>query len=282
VIAVILALFASISWGAGDFLGGLKTRTIPLTGVLVVSQGAGLVLMAGVLLVRQTPAPGWPAIGFALLAGVAGLVGLAALYQGMAVGVMSVVAPVAALSPIIPVIFGLITGERPSGLQIGGMVVALAGGVLISAQGSRNTSHVSRHNFWVGVGLAVVAALGFGTLFITFHLASTADVIWGVVLQRIAVMAILGAFVLVRRRAVPVGRADLPVLVVIGLLDVGGVTLFGLASEVGLVSLAAVLASLHPVTTVLLARLVVGERLRRIQQAGFFASLAGVALISAG
>ncbi|MHB8688334.1 MAG: DMT family transporter [Candidatus Dormibacteria bacterium] len=281
-LSVLLALGASCSWGTGDFLGGFKSRTVPLTSVLVVSQVAGLALMAVLAVAHHTAAPGWPALGFAFLAGLSGLVGLAAMYRGMAVGVMSVVAPIAALAPIIPVIFGLLSGERPSELQIGGMVVALAGAVLISVQGSGHSTHVSPRNFWIGVALAAVAAVGFGGLFVTIHLASSADVIWAVLLQRIAAVALLGMFVLVRRSAVHLNRSDLPSLVLIGLLDVGGTTLFGLASSVGLVSLAAVLASLHPVTTVLLARVVVGERLHRLQQAGFFASLAGVALISAG
>jgi drug/metabolite transporter (DMT)-like permease len=282
VVSVLLALVASFSWGIGDFLGGLKSRTVPLITVLVVSQVAGLVLMVLVAVAHHAPAPAWSSVGFAFLAGFFGLLGLAALYRGMAVGVMSVVVPIAALGPIIPVVFGLISGERPSQLQISGMAIALIGALLISIQGSGQAAQVSPRNFWIGVVLAVVAAVGFGGLFVTIHLASATDVIWAVALQRVAAVAILGTVVLVLRTPITVARSELPSLVLIGILDVGGTTLYGLASSVGLLSLAAVVASLHPVTTVLLARFVVGERLRRVQQAGFFASLAGVALISAG
>ncbi len=281
-LSVILALAAACSWGTSDFLGGLKSRTVSLPSVLVVSQIAGLVLMAAVALVRHASPPGWPALGFAVLAGGCGLAGLATLYRGMAVGMMSVVAPIAALAPVIPILFGLLTGERPRPLQVAGMVVALLGVILISAQGSSASAQVSPRNFWTGVVLAAMAAVAFGGLFLTIHLASQTDVVWAVFIQRIAAVVLLGAVVLVRRESIHVTRSDLPSLLAIGGLDVAGTTLFAAASAVGLVSLASVLASLHPVTTVLMARFVVNERLRRVQQAGFLVSMVGVALISAG
>ena len=123
--AVLLALAASASWGVSDFLGGLKTRAVPVLTVLAVSQPAGLILLGTIVLARLQPPPDGLPILWAVLAGFGGAIGIGALYQGLAVGSMGIVAPITATSPLIPLTVGLLRGERPSALQLTGIAVAL-------------------------------------------------------------------------------------------------------------------------------------------------------------
>ena len=278
-LAVALGLAASLSWGISDFLGGLKSRTLELLGVLLPSQGAGLVLVAAIVALRAEPVPGGRHVAYACLSGLAGAVGLAAFYRGLAVGAMAVVAPISGTAAAIPVAFGLITGERPSGLQAVGIGLAIAGVALASRE---LPEEGGGPRVAAGVGLALLSALGFGSFFVAMDAASGPDLFWAIFFNRAtSVTALVLAALALRPRLRP-SRADLGVLLSIGLLDISANALFAAASTRGLVSLVAVLASLYPVVTVLLARLVLGERVRRVQQAGVAAALAGVALISAG
>jgi drug/metabolite transporter (DMT)-like permease len=165
VLAIGLALVASLSWGAADFVGGIKSRALPLLTVIGMSQLAGLTVIALIVAARGVGPPGGDYWVYAALSAVGGLGGLFAFYRGLAIGAMSVVAPVASLSAAIPVVFGLARGERPSALQAAGMVVAIAGVALAAREegpeGAPNGTRVAS-----GVGLALVAALGFGSFFV--------------------------------------------------------------------------------------------------------------------
>ena len=273
----LLALGASLSWGIGDFLAGGASRRVRLLTVLVVSQGAGLASIAVVVLARGESAPAARYLGYAALAGLAGAVGLAALYRGLAVGSMSVVAPISATAAIVAVVAGVVTGERPSAVQGAGIGLALAGVVLASRDAGGGGRRVAS-----GVGLALVAALSFGLLLVALGAASEGDALWGTLAMRTTSFSVLVATALVVRARISPGRSDLPVLVAIGLLDTAGNALFALASTESLLSVAAVLAQVYPVVTVILARIVLGERIARLQQVGVVAALAGVALITAG
>jgi len=279
VAALALALAASLSWGAGDFLGGLAARRLSVATVLPLTQAVGLVGIAVVVLVGGSALPGSADVLAGLGAGVAGVIGLAGLYRGMAIGAMGVVAPISATAAILPFVVGLATGDRPSALQLVGVAAAIAGVALVSREpggADRSTARAA------GVGLALVAAAGFGGFFVLLDVAADGGVAWAVLWARVAGVVLTVAAALVLRAPLTAPRSLLPLIVGIGLFDVGANVLFGLASSRGLISIVSVLAALYPVTTVVLARLVLGERMSAVQRAGGAAALAGAALITAG
>lgn len=275
----LLALAASLSWGLGDFLAGLRTRRLPVVTVLVVSQAAGLTTIALVVALRGVGPPDARYLAFGSLAGVAGAVGLAALYRGLAVGPMSVVAPISATAAVIPVLAGVLTGERPSAAQAAGIGLAVAGVVLASRARSVGGAH---RTVAEGIGLALVAAVAFGLLLVALGEASDGDPYWGTLAMRGTSFSLLVLTALVVRPSFALNEGDLPVLLLIGVLDTVGNALFAVATTKSLLSVAAVLGQLYPVVTVLLARVVLGERMSRGQLLGVVAVFAGVALITAG
>ena len=276
---VLLGLAASASWGVSDFLGGLNARRLPLLAVLVVSQPVGLVLLVALALARAEHPLGTLGAVYAALAGIAGAIGLAALYRGLAIGTMGIVAPISAVAPLVPVTVGLARGERPDALQGLGIGLALAGVVLASRE---PTSGAGRSRIAAGALLGLVAAGGFGCGLLGLDAGSARDAYWAPVAVRIASAALVFAWLAAARTRPAVPRSALPSLVVLGLFDAAGTCLFAVASTHGLVSVVSVLASLYPIGIILLARVVLGERLVRLQQAGAAAALAGAALISAG
>jgi drug/metabolite transporter (DMT)-like permease len=275
----LLALAASLSWGLGDFLAGLRARRLPVLTVLVVSQAAGVTTIALVVAVRGEGPPSEEHLGYAVLAGAAGAVGLAALYRGLAVGSMSVVAPISATAAIVPVVFGVLTGERPSPAQGLGIALAVVGVVLASR--SRGLDGRGRA-VAEGAGLALVAALAFGLLLVALGEASEGDALWATLGMRAASFSLVVVTAFVLRPSFALAERDLSVLVLIGILDTAGNALFALATTESLLSLVAVLGQLYPVVTVLLARILLGERLSPVQGTGVVGAFAGVALITAG
>ncbi|HWB55420.1 MAG TPA: DMT family transporter [Gaiellaceae bacterium] len=273
----LLALGASLSWGLGDFLAGLRSRSLPVLTVLVVSQAAGLLTIALVVAARGDGLPAARYLGYAVVAGLCGVVGLAALYRGLAVGDMSVVAPISATAAVVPVVAGLVDGERPSHLQGLGVALALAGVALTAHESGTGGGGAA-----AGVGLALAAALSFGLLLVALGAASEGDALWGTLSMRITSVSALVVATLVVRPSFSLGNGALPALVLVGVLDTAGNALFAVASTKSLLSLAAVLAQLYPVVTVLLARVVLGERISRRQQVGVATVFAGVVLITAG
>ena len=273
--ALLLAFASSVSWGIADFLGGLKSRRLPLLNVLLASQGVGLALIGTFMLVRWEPPPGGDFALWAVFSGVAGVTGLAAFYRGLAVGNMGVVAPISATAAVVPVVAGIASGDRPATVQYVGLVLALAGVVLASREEvSGGTAR--------GAGFAVVSALGFGLFFVGIDNASDADIGWAMVVNRITGVSLLLAAFALLRPPLAARRNDIPVLATVGTLDIGANALFALASTEGLVSLVSVLGSLYPLTTVALAAVVLGERPHRVAQIGVATALAGVVLIAAG
>ena len=258
--AVLLALAASASWGVSDFLGGLKTRAAPVLTVLSVSQPAGLVLLG------------------AVLAGIGGAVGIGALYQGLAVGSMGIVAPITSTSPLIPLTVGLARGERPSAIQLVGIGVAIVG---VAFAGWEPGAPGARRRLSTGAGLALLAAVAFGSSQVALQSAAADDPYWATFILRIA-SSLLVLAALLRFRPGR-GRAGMwVVLIAIGLLDSAATELFAVATTKGLLSVVAVLASLYPVLVAILARVVLHERLTVVQRGGAVAAVAGAAAISAG
>ena len=261
----------------GDFIGGFKTRRLGAFAVLFVSQPPTLVLIGAVVILRGVPLRPGPWMAAGVLAGLVGLIGLAAIYRGMAIGVVSVVSTIAATGPIIPILVGLVTGERPSVLQLAGIALAVAGIALLAFD--RRPTEPGRRLI-PGVGLALLAALAFGVFLVAIRYASRPDPLWGVLATRTGSVGALMVLGLVFRSRVRVARLDLPPLVAVGVLDVAADVFFAFATTIGLLSIVSILSSLYPVATVVLARIVLKERMARPQQAGIGLALAGVVLIA--
>jgi drug/metabolite transporter (DMT)-like permease len=273
---VAAALLASVAWGVADFLGGLKSRTVPLLVVLLLAQVSG-VLAIGLVVAIAGNAPPGTSILWAALAGVFGTVGLAAFYRGMAVGSISVVAPIAAVGAVVPVVFGITTGDDVSRLQLLGFVLALAGVALASFE--RHEAGDVR--VAAGVPWAIAAVIGFGGYYVPMHEASEQDFLWAALVFRATVGVLAFSAWLAVRPPIGAARGHLGAIAMIGILDTAGNTLFAAAASLGEVSVVSVLATLYPVTTVALAALVLTERIDRLQLVGVVSALAGVVLISA-
>lgn len=278
-IAVVLALGAAVAWGAADYLGGLKSRGVATIVVVAFGQATGLAFVAAFVAARGDGPPQARFFAYAALAGVAGAVGIGALYRGLAVGAMSIVAPITATGAVIPVAVGVATGERPSGFQGAGLVLAL-GGVLLAARQLEGQD--LRGRVAAGVGLALLAALGIGSFLVALDAASEGGVAWALLVQRTVCLGLVLAAAVLVRPDFGFSRVDVAPMVAIGALDMAANALFAVASTRGLVSVVSVVASLYPVTTVMLARLLLGERIGRAQQVGVAGALAGVVLITAG
>ena len=272
--ALLLAFASGVAWGAGDFLGGLKSRQLPVLNVLLASQLTGLLLIAAFVAIRGEGPPGGELLLWAPLSGVAGAMGLAAFYRGLAVGNMGVVAPIASTAAVVPLVVGIADGERPAAIQYAGIALALVGVVLASREEMGRTAR--------GAGLALLSALGFGLFFVCMDRASDEDVAWAILANRTtSVTVLLAAFVFLGSR-LAVRRPDASVLIAGGTLDIAANAMFAVASTKDFVSLVSVLASLYPITTVGLAAVVLGERPHRTAQVGVVLALCGVALIAAG
>jgi drug/metabolite transporter (DMT)-like permease len=281
VIASLLALAAAASWGTGDFLGGLSTRTAPITVVLFVSQSAGTVFTLVVVLVAGHPLPAASALLYGVIAGLFGMVGLAALYTGLSVGRMGIVAPIASMSGVVPVLVGFLRGERPASIQIAGMALALVG-VVFAARAEEQEAEEEGRRLASGVGYALVAAATLGFTLVFLDVAGHRDATWAVFSMRVGALAVLGLAVAVRRPSFRMPGRSAGRLVVVGIFDNGANLLFVLATVRGLLTLVSVLGSLYPVSTVILARTFLHERMRRSQALGVAAALIGVVLIAAG
>lgn len=274
--AIVLALGASLTWGFADFFGPLKGRTLGVLRVLFYVQLGGLAGIALIVAVRGK-GPADAAALLAIPAAISGTLGLYAYYRGITVGVISIVAPIAGMSAVVPVIVGIASGDRPSAWQLAGSASALVGVFLAAREPDRVGSRLA-----AGVGLALLAALGFGGYFPPMHAAGHADYWWASLLFRMTSSSVILAAVAIRRPSLTVAPVQVPLLALIGTGDMLGNLLFAAASSSGLVSITSVLASLYPIVTVVLARIVLAERVARSQEAGIGLTLAGVALISAG
>jgi drug/metabolite transporter (DMT)-like permease len=278
VLPFVLALLASVSWGVGDFLGGLKSRSLPLLVVLAASQPVGLLTIALVVLIRRVPMPEPSFLPYAIAGGIAVTIGIAAFFRALAVGTMSVVAPISAVGTAVPIIFGLLAGERPGIGQILGIALTTIGVVLVAREPAKPGE--AARPMGPGVALAVVAALSFGCFLTAMHEASGEDAYWATLVQRLTTMVMLLVAVLWTRPSFSHVRPHLIGVVAIGLLDMGAALLYSLASSQGMVSLISVMASLYPIVTVLLAHVILGERLALSQRLGAGAAFGGIGLIT--
>jgi drug/metabolite transporter (DMT)-like permease len=270
---LLLALGASLAWGVGDFFGPLISRTVGVLPVLMWAQLGGVASLAIAVAVRAHAPGGWGVL-YAIGAGCGGMLGLFAYYRGMITGAMSVVAPIAGVSAVIPVIFGIATGDDPSVAQVAGVAAALAGVGLASIEHQEGRRRVA-----AGVGLALLAACGFGFYFPWMHAAGKVDFWWASMVFRTTALLLVATAVTTRRIDVRLSPRMAAIAVGAGIVDTVGNVCFAASSQHGLVSLTAVLASLYPVVTVLLAASILHERVAPLQRAGIALTLAGVVLI---
>ena len=306
-LAIALALGASLCWGSGDFLGGLTTRRASLWAVIVGSQAVGLV---GATLVVVLAGHGWPglhAVWPVMLGGLASVVAISCFYKALAIGSMSIVAPISATNALIPFLVGLATGEHPSLTQFAGVALAVAGVLLVASERARagdtigvaalpnepavtsmavmaagTAAHVPRRNQRRAIVLALTAAVAMGLVLVGYDATARYDPLWAMLGGRISSVVVFAVVFLVLRPRLEVRRSALPFIVAVGLLDTGANGLFAVATTQGYLSIVAVLGSVYPVVTVLMAYGLLRERIAPHQMVGAFGTLAGIALIAAG
>lgn len=275
-----LALLGALSWGTGDFFGGLASRRAHVLTVLVLSQAVGLAGVAAWAVASGDSPPGLADIVPAVGAGAAGAAGLAALYRGMAIGAMGIVAPISALSPAVPLAVDLVRGDAPAAVQWAGIATALTGVVLLAREPGGTTTRGT--GLAAGVSLALVAALGFGLFVVGLDAASDGGATWAVVVARTSsTLVALCAVLLVSVPLRPPGGL-LPAIAAVGVFDTTANALVAVATTYGSAGIVAVLSALYPLTTILLARVVLSERLDRPRRVGGALALAGAALVAIG
>ncbi|MFJ1609644.1 EamA family transporter [Streptomyces sp. NPDC088253] len=282
----LFALATSLLWGLADFGGGLLTRRTPALTVVVVSQSIAAAVLGAIVVVTGGWSAAGPQLWFAFAAGLVGPVALLSFYKALALGPMGVVSPLGSLAVAVPITVGLFLGERPGLTQVAGIAVAVVGVVLAGGPQLRGAP-VQRQ----AVLLALIAALGFGTVFALIAEASSSvtGLFLALFVQRLTNVATGGAALLVSVRrgapALPEGGFpwhSLPALAFVGLADVAANGTYSVAAQHGPVTVAAVLASLYPVVTALAARGFLSERLRVIQAAGAGLALVGTILLATG
>jgi drug/metabolite transporter (DMT)-like permease len=277
VLAIVLSAVASSCWGVSDFVAGLLSRRLPVISVIAGAQLFGLTVSALLVLVSGDPFPDRGAALAAVAAGCSGLAGLAIFYRALAVGTMSVVAPIGATGVALPLLVGLAGGDNPAATQAVGLAAAVAG-VLVASREPREGASAGRMR---GAGLAVLAALGFGGYFIAAHTGARGGVPWLLLLSHGVIVPVVVVAALARAVKLP-ARGDLPALIGVGAFDLAATALYGIANRHGLLSIVSVVGSLYPVTTLMLARRFLHERIARSQAVGVSLALGGVALIAAG
>jgi drug/metabolite transporter (DMT)-like permease len=290
-VVTILALAAAVLYGSADFLGGVASRRTNVLAVLAMTVPAGAVVMLAVALLGYVPGfgallgagyGGWAAAGWAALSGVCGAAGLIAFYSGFAVAPISVVAPVAALvSAVLPVGVAIAGGERPGAGMIAGGLTCLLAIVLVSVPSARSRGLRGSAGRLLALGYGAAAGTAFGLFFIFLKDAGQSGVIWPVAISRVAgSLAALGIALATRTRPWRHGRRVTAIALLSGSLDAAANVCYVLATRAGLFGLAVVITSLYPGITVLLARLLLGERMRWLQRAGLLLAALGVVLLA--
>jgi len=294
-VVTILALAAAALYGTADFLGGVASRRASVFTVLALTVPAGAVVMVLVALLGQVPALGgllghggagapalagdWSAVGWAAASGVCGAVGLISFYAGFASAPISVVAPVAALvSAVLPVGVAIAGGERPAATVIAGGLICLVAIVLVSAQPA---DHARSRGRLLALGYGAAAGVGFGLFFIFLKNAGQSGVLWPVAISRSAGTVVAFGIALATRTPLWPGRGGITRIALLsGVIDAAANVCYVLATRSGLFGLAVVITSLYPGMTVLLARVLLGERMRWVQRTGLLLAAAGVFLVT--
>ena len=275
----LLALLSSVLWGTADYLAGNLSKRFKALAVTGVSQVFGLLFgLSAIVISGKFIAPTLTMDGYfipGIIAGIAGFIGLTAFYTGLATGRMGVVSPISSLSVLIPLVYALIQGERPTQLQTIGIAIAIAGAFMASGPEVKNGLPIKPLLY------ALIAAIGFGTALTFIAIGSEVDSLHTMTAMRCASVSICVVIALRFRTLGGFSKSQIPLLIFIGVADFLANFLLGIATTKGLVSIAMVFGSLFPVVTILLAYKFLHERLHRIQYVGIVAALSGVILIAA-
>lgn len=272
---VVFGLLASLGWGVGDFGGGLASRRAPVLGVLLWSQVGSLTVGVPILVLSGEPAMQPADFGIAIVGGSFAAAGLALLYRGLSTGRMGVVAPIAAvITATLPVGFGFLTEGVPSWLAIAGIFFAVASVALVSRAPAEPDGRQS------GLKFAISAGVLFATFTILASQFSEGLVVSPVVMLRVASIISIAAWIVIRREPWRVSVGLAPALLAIGVIDMSATASYLTAIAVGPLAIAAILASLYPVITVILAAVVLRERIRPVHAVGIVAAAAAVVLIA--
>jgi drug/metabolite transporter (DMT)-like permease len=278
---IALSLANALFWGLADFGAGWNSRKVGALTTLLWVQGTGAVLVGIVVVATGEGLPDGRTALYAALAGAAGVSALGAFYRALAIGTMSIVAPITATGAVLPVIVGIASGDDLGAIVAAGLVLALAGVMLASRQpaGQGERPKDSR----TAILLALAAAVGFGCYYVFSDVAADGSLIWLLVIGRATVLPVVAWLAHTRGGGiVPGDRRRRGALMAVGLSDLTAMLCLGLAATRGSVAVVSVISSLYPMTTVILARLVLKERMSAVQAAGVFAALSGIALVSAG
>lgn len=294
--AIVLGLLVALFYGSGDFFGGLAAKRTAAITVVIGSFALSAVLVAATmgiwLVLGDPPSPQAGDLWLGVGVGLVGPAAVALLYRGLAMGRMSVVAPITAVvAAIVPLVWALVDGERPSAVALAGVAVALVSIVLVAAapEHEDHPDDAAVAPLAAVVPPAIASGLGFGTLFVLLGEASGDAALWPLLTARpVAVVVTVAAAVVIGRRAgsmegaiVP-ARVAWPMVAGAGVLDVTANAIYLAATNAGLLSIVAVLSSLYPAATVVLARVVLGERLHRVQVVGLVLAAAGIAAMATG
>ena len=274
----VLALAASAFWGASDFMGGAVSRRLAAFDVIFISQALAVLILGFAAFVTGSFGGSLAYLPWAVAAGIVGVLSVGAFYKALAEGTMGVVAPIAASGVIVPLVVGVAEGNKVTGLQVAGIALAVVGVVAASGPDLRERHQAKARP----IMLAVLAAVGFGAGVVFIAQASQTSVVMSLLTLRLTSVGCLLIAAIVLRRVPRVTRADLPPLAWIGLLDLAANAAYACSTTGGALSLVAVLASLYPAVTVVLARQLHAERLAPVQAGGATAAVLGALLIAAG
>lgn len=279
----LLALVSAVLYGAADFFGGLTARRANTVATVLVSQFVGLVLLLVALPFLPAAAVSGRDWLWGISAGFSGGIGVALLYRALAVGTMAVVAPITAVcAAMIPVLCAFGLGERLRPLTIAGIALAFVAIALVSQP--RTSSNAAgqpsgKRSFPPGVLLALLAGVAVGLFFLSLARTTTGAGMWPLIAARFTSVALFGFIALATGRTVRMSAPATTTAVAGGALDMLANALYMIAARVGPLSIVVTLASLYPASTVVLARLFLGERLSFVQGAGIACALAAVVII---
>ncbi len=277
------SFFSAISWGTADFLGGLVSRKLNAAAVVFWSQIAGFIMMVIAALVSRVP-PTLADFGWGAAAGLCGAVGLLLFYRGLAIGPMSIVSPISGTAAVVPFFIALFFGSPPALLAILGAPVALLGVFLASKSTDTPSEIAVKRSFWhSGVPYAIGTALMFG-LFLTFAaegaLSRGSSPLWIIAFARMSSPLLIFALSRIEKTSIAVPISSVNNILIIGFFDTGANALYTYAASLANFGAVSVIGSLYPVMTVLLARIVLREKLQPAQYIGVFLALLGTAIIS--
>lgn len=276
---LVFGLLAAASWGTADFSGGLASRRLSALAVVLASQVLGVLVAGASAIVRGEPAPATADLGWAAAAGAGGGIALVAFYRGLAVGRVSTVAPIAGvLAAAVPVAVGAVLEGVPDLRRAVGIGFALVAVILVSAA-STEDALPGADGRSTSIALATLAGLGFGLFYVLIDRVSSGLVFWPLVASRAASITTVGLVAIATRPSFVGIRSVAPLIAVAGVLDVGGNAGFLLAAQVGRLDVASILASLYPIVTVLLAIVVLRERVGPRHAVGMAAAVAAIGLI---